>query len=137
MKDRKEERELLERKILACLIMDYDWLIDLLDIPSEYFTGDNKELITIMRKAWTSDPVILASKSMNLSKEEIRDIASETLWVSEFENYIRQLKDLISRDKHAYRCVIAKGILDHLFEIIKRNDSEEMAILQQWANDRA
>ena len=96
MKDRKEERELLERKILACLIMDYDWLIDLLDIPSEYFTGDNKELITIMRKAWTSDPVILASKSMNLSKEEIRDIASETLWVSEFENYIRQLKDLIS-----------------------------------------
>ena len=163
MKDRKEERELLERKILACLIMDYDWLIDLMDIPSEYFTGDNKELITIMRKTWTSDPVILASKSMNLSKEEIRDIASETLWVSEFENYIRQLKDLISRDKLSYnlRKIVAEiwdwkelndiyselnklkidveensDLSKALFEIIEEIDwTKEVKIIPTWYRD--
>lgn len=43
--------------------------------------------------------------------------------------------DLVSRDDHAYKCVISKGILEHLFEILQRNDAEEMAILKQWAND--
>ena len=41
--------------------------------------------------------------------------------------------DLLHRDEHSYRCVIAKGILSHLFRIIQRNEPEEMAILQQWA----
>lgn len=96
---RDEERRTLERKIIACLLMDYDWLIDLLDIPSECFTGDNKEVITAMRKAGTGDATILASNCPRVSQEEIRDIATETLWISEFEKYISQLKDLISRDK--------------------------------------
>ena len=43
--------------------------------------------------------------------------------------------DLIQRDKQSYRCVIASGILAHLFTIIQRNDPDEMSILQQWAND--
>lgn len=45
--------------------------------------------------------------------------------------------DLISRDEHSYRCVIAKGILNHLFEMIEKNNTEEMVILQQWADDRS
>ncbi len=43
--------------------------------------------------------------------------------------------DLIQRDANSYRCVIAKGILTHLFAIIQRNDPDEMKILQQWANN--
>ena len=42
--------------------------------------------------------------------------------------------DLIHRDEHSYRCVIAKGIITHLFEIISKKDPVEMVILQQWAN---
>ena len=43
--------------------------------------------------------------------------------------------DLISRNMRNYRCVIATGILDYLFSIIRRNDSREMEILQMWARD--
>ena len=43
--------------------------------------------------------------------------------------------DLISQDEHSYRCVIAKGIMDHLFSIIRRDDPQEMEILYRWAND--
>ena len=42
--------------------------------------------------------------------------------------------DLISRDEHNYKCVISKGILDHLFVILQRNNQDEIAVLQQWAN---
>ncbi|MBR0096310.1 MAG: hypothetical protein IJP88_03965, partial [Synergistaceae bacterium] len=40
--------------------------------------------------------------------------------------------DLISRDEHNYKCVIAKGILEYLFKIIKRNDPAEIDILKLW-----
>lgn len=43
--------------------------------------------------------------------------------------------DLVSRDEHAYKCTISEGILEHLFGILQRSNAEEMAILQQWAND--
>ena len=43
--------------------------------------------------------------------------------------------DLIQRDENSYRCVIARGILTHLFAIIQRNDPYEMKILRQWANN--
>ena len=43
--------------------------------------------------------------------------------------------DLIQHDEKSYRCVIAKGILAHLFTVIQRNDSEEIKILQKWAKD--
>ncbi len=41
----------------------------------------------------------------------------------------------MSRDEHAYKCTISEGILEHLFGILQRSNAEEMAILQQWAND--
>ena len=43
--------------------------------------------------------------------------------------------DLISRNVNDYKCVISKGILDHLFTILQRNLPEEINILRQWAND--
>lgn len=160
---RDEERRTLERKIIACLLMDYDWLIDLLDIPNECFTGDNKEVITAMRKAGTGDATILASNCPRVSQEEIRDIATETLWVSEFEKYISQLKDLISRDKlsASLRKIVAEiwdwkelndiysdlnklkidveensDLSEALFEIIQEIDwTKEVKIIPTWYRD--
>lgn len=43
--------------------------------------------------------------------------------------------DLIQHGENFYKCVIAKGILTHLFEIINRNNPAEISILQQWANN--
>ena len=43
--------------------------------------------------------------------------------------------DLIHHDERNYRCVIAKGILAHLFAVIQRDDPAEMAILHQWADN--
>lgn len=43
--------------------------------------------------------------------------------------------DLLQRDENSYRCVIARGILAHLFAMIQKNDSEDMKILRQWANN--
>lgn len=43
--------------------------------------------------------------------------------------------DLVSRDIHSYRCAISKGILTHLFDILRKNDPEDMEILYRWAND--
>ena len=42
--------------------------------------------------------------------------------------------DLFHRNEHSYKCVIAKGVIEHLFGIIHRSDPDEMAILQHWAN---
>ena len=44
-------------------------------------------------------------------------------------------QDLISHDAQNYRCTIAKGILDHLFAMIYRDNPEEMRILQRWAEE--
>ena len=41
---------------------------------------------------------------------------------------------LFHRDERAYKCVIAKGILTHIFSVIHRNNQEEMEILRRWAN---
>jgi len=46
--------------------------------------------------------------------------------------FVNNLNDLISRDEHNYKCVIAKGILEYLFKIIKRNDPAEIDILKLW-----
>lgn len=43
--------------------------------------------------------------------------------------------DLISSNERNYRCEIAKGILDYLFELIQKNDPQEMDILRQWATE--
>ena len=42
--------------------------------------------------------------------------------------------DLLHRDEREYKCVIAKGILTHIFSVIHRNNPEEMEILRRWAN---
>lgn len=42
--------------------------------------------------------------------------------------------DLISRDEHAYRCQISKGIIQYLFEILQKNNPDEIKILRYWAN---
>jgi len=41
--------------------------------------------------------------------------------------------DLVSHSENSYRCSIARGILKHLFETIKKNDAEELEILRQLA----
>jgi hypothetical protein len=41
MKDRYEERDRLERAILSALFMNYEELIDYLDIPYTDFTKQN------------------------------------------------------------------------------------------------
>ena len=38
--------------------------------------------------------------------------------------------DLFHRNEHAYKCVITKGILIHLFSVIRRNKANEMEILR-------
>jgi len=101
MKGRVEERNLLERKIISCLLVDIE-LLESLDIPADKFSKDNKELLEIMKESQTNDPVILASKSQNIDIEQIRELATEVLGTSEFENYVQQLKDVIARDSLIY-----------------------------------
>ena len=48
-------------------------------------------------------------------------------------NYSSTL-DLYSKNNMDYRCQVYKGILELLFEIIKREDSQEMEILYSWIN---
>lgn len=43
--------------------------------------------------------------------------------------------DLISHDENAYRCQISRGIIDHLFSIIRNASDEVMDVLRRWAND--
>ena len=42
--------------------------------------------------------------------------------------------DLISMEQRGYRCTISKGILDHLFDWIQKDDPEEMKVLRSWAD---
>ena len=51
MKDRGEEKEKLERQIIAALLMDYDGLIDFLDIPLEEFKADHAEILKAMKES--------------------------------------------------------------------------------------
>lgn len=43
--------------------------------------------------------------------------------------------DLFSRDENSYKCVISKGILNYIFNIIQRGDPEDIAVLRQWAEN--
>lgn len=43
--------------------------------------------------------------------------------------------DLLHRNERAYKCVIAKGILTHIFSVIHRNKANEMEILRRWAEN--
>lgn len=101
MKDRWAEKVKLERQIIAWLLMDYDGLIDFLDIPLEDFTANHRELIQAMKESWTSDPTVLATKCQNVSIEDIRDITTEIITCnqSDFETFVETLKEIITRNK--------------------------------------
>lgn len=105
MKDRKEERNRLERMILSALIMDYDRFIDYLDIPSDDFTEKNKRILNLIKESKTGDPTILSSKSNTVTIDELRELSAELISCSEsdFENYADTLKDLITKDKLTWK----------------------------------
>lgn len=105
MKDRKEERNRLERMILSALITDYDRFIDYLDIPSDDFTENNKKVLNLIKENKTGDPTILSTKSNTVSIDELRELSSEIISCSEsdFENYVDTLKDLITKDKLTWK----------------------------------
>ena len=101
MKDRWEEKERLERQIIAALLMDYDGLIDFLDIPFEEFKSDYAEILKAMKESWTSDPTVIATKCRNVSIDEIRDISTEILTCnqSDFLVFVESLQDILTKEK--------------------------------------
>ena len=97
------ERERLERLIIASLIMDYDWLIDYLDIPidTQNITHPRHlKILKAMKECWTWDPVIIASKC-DVRIDEIWEISWDALSVTEnsFQMYVEELKEYIQKDK--------------------------------------
>ena len=103
MKDRGEEKEKLERQIIAALLMDYDGLIDFLDIPFEEFKADHAEILKAMKESWTSDPTVIATKCRHVSIDEIRDISTEIITCSQtdFLAFVETLQELITKEKLA------------------------------------
>ena len=101
MKDRWEEKEKLERQIIAWLLMDYDGLIDFLDIPIQDFMPEHTQILKAMKESWTSDPTVIATKCPNVSIDEIRDISTEVLTCnqSDFEAFVDTLKEILAREK--------------------------------------
>ena len=101
MKDRWEEKEKLERQIIAWLLMDYYGLIDFLDIPIQDFMPDHTQILKAMKESWTSDPTVIATKCPNVSIDEIRDISTEVLTCnqSDFETFEDTLKGILAREK--------------------------------------
>lgn len=101
MKDKKEEKEKLERQILASLILDYDGLIDLLKVPVDDFMPDHREILTAMKESWTADPVALATKCQNVSMDEIRDLCTEVLSANanDFQVFNDELIEINTREK--------------------------------------
>lgn len=104
MKDRYEERDRLERAILSALFMNYEELIDYLDIPYTDFTKQNWQILKLIKSEWTSDPIVLSNKSSDISIEELRDVSTELIscGVDEFKEYVSTLKELITRERLTY-----------------------------------
>ena len=99
-----ENRRLLERQIIGSLIMDYDWLIDYLDIPLDNTTiyyPDHKQILKAIKENWTSDPVIIASKCNNVSAEDLYEMAWDCILVSEdsFQKYINEIKEIAEKNE--------------------------------------
>lgn len=121
MKDRKEERNRLERMILSALIMDYDRFIDYLDIPSDDFTESNKKVLNLIKENKTGDPTILSAKSNTVSIDELRELSSELISCSEsdFESYIDTLKDLITKDRLTWKLNVIISNLNEWWDLWK------------------
>ena len=121
MKDRKEERNRLERMILSALIMDYDRFIDYLDIPSDDFTESNKKVLNLIKENKTGDPTILSAKSNTVSIDELRELSAELISCSEsdFESYIDTLKDLITKDRLTWKLNVIISNLNEWWDLWK------------------
>lgn len=100
MKDKFEERVGLERKILASLIIDYHWLIDFLDVDIGNFQPDHREILKALKETQSNDPTVIASKTQNVSIDEIRDITTEVLYTNQndFEWYVDAFKEIVERE---------------------------------------
>ena len=121
MKDRKEERNRLERMILSALITDYDRFIDYLDIPSDDFTEKNRRILNLIKESKTGDPTILSSKSNTVTIDELRELSAELISCSEsdFENYVDTLKDLITKDKLTWKLNVIISNLNDWWDLWK------------------
>lgn len=97
----EDERLSLERAILSALIMDYDAYIDLLDIPPIDFRKPNSDILRLMLEYKTWDPLVLASKTKDISLDELRELSAELIACNTnmFEDYVDALKEFINREK--------------------------------------
>lgn len=97
----EDERLSLERAILSALIMDYDAYIDLLDIPPIDFRKPNSDILRLMLEYKTWDPLVLASKTKDISIDELRELSAELIACNAgmFEDYVDALKEFINREK--------------------------------------
>ena len=136
---RTEDRKRLERMIISCLITDYDWLIDYLDITLDNYHFRyplNKDILKTMKEVWTWDPTIIATKCSNLKIDDIWGMAWDAIYASEenFKMYVEELKELIELDKlewdlnMALLSLKAWKWLDYLYEEINK-------IKCRWEND--
>ena len=100
MKDKYSERVMLERKVIASLIQDYDGLIDFMDIDIWDFQPKHREILKALKETNSNDPTVIASKTQNVSTDDIFEIIWEIMYSSEnaFEDYVEQLKEMIHRD---------------------------------------
>lgn len=97
----EDERLSLERAILSALITDYDRFIDYLDLHPTDFRKPNSDILNLMLEWKTWDPLVLASKTKDISIEELWEIAAEIISCNEdiFQEYVEALRDIVNREK--------------------------------------
>lgn len=95
------EREQIQREIIASLMADYDWLIDDLTIPVDYFNKWYAEILKAMQELWTWDVTLIATKTKVFNLNDLRDIASETVHTNSeaFDVYVETFRDIIQRER--------------------------------------
>lgn len=100
MKDKYSERVRLERKIIACLIQDYDGLIDFLDISIWEFQPKHREILKALKETQTKDVTIVASKTQTVSTDYLYELLWEVMFITQadFEWFVESLKEIIERE---------------------------------------
>mgnify|MGYP003296958889 CR=1 FL=1 len=96
---RNENKTLLERNVISSILSNLD-LLDSLDIDIGDFQPKHRDLLKAIKENQTNDATILATNS-NRPIEDIYDIIWCVMYASDwdFQNYVEQLKELITRDK--------------------------------------
>lgn len=94
-----ENKTLLERNVISSILSNLD-LLDNLDIDIGEFQPKHRELLKAIKENQTNDATILATNS-NIPIEDIYDIIWCVMYASDkdFQNYVEQLKEQITRDK--------------------------------------